>query len=268
MPELPEVETVRRSLLGNIGARVDQIELIRSDIVRKADYLPEALVGLAILAIKRRGKYLIMEMEKGYHLLVHLGMSGRFYMQDEDVPVVVPHVHMILHLNNQQKILYRDTRRFGGVWFSLEPTCLLSHMGEEPLEKGFTSSYLSSVCRNRKVAIKTLLLNQNLISGIGNIYADEALFAAKIKPDREAGSLSEKEIKRLHQAIRDVLQRSIENCGTTFRDFRDGYNQSGQYQRYLHVYGKTNEPCTRCGSAIKKDRIGGRSSHYCEKCQK
>lgn len=268
MPELPEVETVRRSLLGNIGTRVRQIEILRQDIIRKADYEPDKLVGQELQAIKRRGKYLILQMEQQHFLLVHLGMSGRFYMQQEDLPIEVPHVHMVLHLDNEQKIIYRDIRRFGGIWFSLAPEDLLSHMGQEPLEKGFTSQYLADVCRNRKVAIKTLLLNQNLISGIGNIYADEALFAAKIRPDREAGSLTAQEIKRLQKSIVHVLERSIENCGTTFRDFRDGYNQSGQYQSYLNVYGKTDAPCQTCGSAIKRDRIGGRSSHYCEKCQK
>lgn len=268
MPELPEVETVRRSLLENIGAHIRRLELHRTDIIRCADYPPEALAGKEILDIRRRGKYLILDLEEPYHLLVHLGMSGRFYLQAEALPVNVPHVHMILHLDNEQQILYRDTRRFGGVWFSLDPQCLLAHMGPEPLGKEFTSRYLAAVCQNRKVAIKSLLLNQNLISGIGNIYADESLFEARIRPDREAGSLTGAEIKRLHKAIKNVLQRSIENCGTTFRDFRDGYNQSGQNQNYLNVYGKTDTACPSCGNAIKKDQIGGRSSHYCGECQK
>lgn len=268
MPELPEVETVRRSLLQNIGAHIRQVELLRTDIVRCADYSPEVLAGQVILDIRRRGKYLILDLEESRHLLVHLGMSGRFYLQDEAQPVEVPHVHMILHLDNEQKILYRDTRRFGGVWFSLDPEERLAHMGPEPLGEEFTSRYLAGICQNRKVAIKTLLLNQNLISGIGNIYADESLFEAKIRPEREAGSLSGAEIKRLHKAIKKVLQRSIENCGTTFRDFRDGYNQSGQNQNYLKVYGKTDVPCPICGHTIKKNQIGGRSSHYCGKCQK
>ena len=267
MPELPEVETIRRSLLGNIGAHVLKIEMIRADIIRKQDYLPDALHGQSLTEIKRRGKYLILMMEKDLSLVVHLGMSGRFYMQGEDVPILAPHVHMIIYLDNKQKVLYQDPRRFGGIWFSQDPESLFTHMGQEPLEKGFTSSYLSDICCNRKAAIKTLLLNQNLIAGIGNIYADEALFAAQIRPNRAAGSLSEREIKRLHRAINKVLQSSIENCGTTFRDFRDGYNQSGQFQSYLNVYGKTDTPCKTCGFIIKNDRIGGRSSHYCEKCQ-
>lgn len=268
MPELPEVETIRRSLLGNIGASIAKIEIIREDIIRKQDFLPEELLGKTLTQIKRRGKYLILIMGKDLSLVVHLGMSGRFYMQYENEPIMVPHVHMVIYLDNKQKILFQDPRRFGGIWFSKNPESLFTHMGQEPLEKGFTHSYLSDICRNRKVAIKTLLLNQNLIAGIGNIYADEALFAAKVRPDREAGSLSKQEIKQLHKAIINVIQNSIEKCGTTFRDFRDGYNQSGQFQSYLNVYGKTNIPCKTCGLVIKKDIIGGRSSHYCEKCQK
>lgn len=268
MPELPEVETIRRSLLENTGARIKQIEILRADIIRKQDYNPEELAGQVILEIKRRGKYLILVMEKGLALVVHLGMSGRFYMQAEEAPILDRHVHMVMHLDNRQKILYMDARRFGGIWFSKEPASLFAHMGQEPLEEEFTSTYLSKICSNRKVAIKTLLLNQNLISGIGNIYADEALFAARIRPGREAGSLSAREIKRLHKAIVQVLLSSIEKCGTTFRDFRDGYNQSGQFQSYLKVYGKTDTPCSSCGRMIKKDIIGGRSSHYCARCQK
>lgn len=268
MPELPEVETIRRSLLENTGACVTKIEMIRADIIRKQDFHPEEIVGQALTAIKRRGKYLIMVLESNLSMVVHLGMSGRFYMENEEAPIQVNHVHMVIHLDNKRKILFRDPRRFGGIWFSQDPESLFTHMGQEPLEKGFTSSYLNDICCNRKVVIKTLLLNQSLISGIGNIYADEALFAAKIRPDRESGSLSEKEIKRLQQAIVNILQSSIEKCGTTFRDFRDGYNQSGQFQSYLNVYGRTDTPCKICGFDIKKDRIGGRSSHYCEKCQK
>lgn len=268
MPELPEVETIRRSLLENVGARIKQLEFMRTDIIRRQDYPLENLSDQAIKDITRRGKYLILSMQNNLCIVVHLGMSGRFYMQAEESPILARHVHMVVHLDNGQKILFMDPRRFGGIWFSQDPDSLFAHMGREPLEEEFTSTYLSQICQNRKVAIKTLLLNQNLISGIGNIYADEALFAARISPEREAGSLSKPEIKRLHKAIIEVLQRGIENNGTTFRDFRDGYNQSGQFQSCLKVYGKTDTPCSKCGCMIKRDKIGGRSSHYCARCQK
>ncbi len=268
MPELPEVETIRRSLLENVSAHIMHIEVNRSSIIRRLDYPVEEVFGQAITDVARRGKYLILTLENGHSIVVHLGMSGRFYMLDEDAAIEAPHVHLIIHLDNQIKLLYQDARRFGGIWFTQEPEIIFQHMGAEPLSPEFTSAYLAGIVHNRKVAIKTMLLNQNLISGIGNIYADEALFAARIRPDRPAGSLSEREIKRLRLAIIEVLRNSIEQRGTTFRDFRDGYNQAGEFQNHLKVYGKTDSPCTRCGLMIKNDRIGGRSSHYCEKCQK
>jgi len=195
-------------------------------------------------------------------------MSGRFYMLPEDEEVQAPHVHFIVHLDNDRKLVYQDARRFGGVWLCRDIETLFALMGVEPLSRQFTSSYLAKITVNRKVAIKTLLLNQNLISGIGNIYADESLFMAGIRGHRPAGSLTSGEIKRLHSAIIDVLKKSIRERGTTFRDFRDGFNQSGNFQNSLQVYGKTNQPCSICGGTIKKETIGGRSSHFCERCQK
>jgi len=267
MPELPEVETIKRSLLENIGAHLKHIEVIRSSIIRRQDYPLESVTGQLITDVRRRGKYLLLRLENEFAVIVHMGMSGRFYMLHEDAAIEAPHVHLIIYLDNQRKLVYQDARRFGGIWFTQDPESIFQHMGVEPLTAEFTSAYLAGICQNRKVVIKTLLLNQNLISGIGNIYADEALFAARIRPDRAAGSLSEREIKRLRLAIIEVLENSIEQRGTTFRDFRDGYNQAGQFQNHLKVYGKTDCPCTSCGMNIKKDRIGGRSSHYCEKCQ-
>lgn len=268
MPELPEVETIRCSLLENIGAVIKDIEFRRTDIIKLQDYKPALLLGQHIRDIRRRGKYLILDLEPGYTLVVHLGMSGRFYMQDEDAQISAPHVHMIIYLDNGYKLIYMDARRFGGVRFMTDPEKIFCHMGPEPLSEEFTDSYLREVCRNRKAAIKTLLLNQNLIAGIGNIYADEALFAARIRPGRPAGSLRPAEIKRLRQAVVKVLQASIAQRGTTFRDFRDGYNKSGEFQQLLQVYGKTDCCCNICGQTLKKDIIGGRSTHYCEHCQK
>lgn len=268
MPELPEVETIKQSIAENIGARIRKLEFNRTDIIRQQDYPVESLTDLAITDVARRGKYLIINLQDGFYIVVHLGMSGRFYISDEETVDNVPHIHLIIYLDNQKKLVYQDTRRFGGIWFTREPAQIFAHMGVEPLSDEFTSAYLYQITRNRKVAIKTLLLNQNLISGIGNIYADEALFAAGVRPDRPAGSLNEKEIKRLRLVITKVLKNSINHRGTTFRDFRDGYNQVGQFQNHLKVYGKSDCPCTKCGQKIIKKRIGGRSSHYCEHCQR
>ena len=268
MPELPEVETIRRSLLGNIGAVIQDIELRRTDIIKRQDYEPTGAIGQTISAIRRRGKYLIVDLEPGYTLVVHLGMSGRFYQENEEIEVSDLHVHMVIHLNNGRKLIYMDPRRFGGVRFLCDPECIFCRMGVEPFSPAFTAQYLREICRDRKVAIKTLLLNQQCIAGIGNIYADEALFAARIRPDRPAGSLRLAEIKRLRSSIVQVMQASIDQGGTTFRDFRNGYNKSGEFQKMLQVYGKTDGACNTCGKAIKKVVIGGRSAHFCEHCQK
>jgi formamidopyrimidine-DNA glycosylase len=195
-------------------------------------------------------------------------MSGRFYMQAESEELLAPHVHFIIYLDNGMKLAYQDARRFGGIWLCSEIESIFALMGVEPLSPQFTASYLGKIAKNRKLAIKTLLLNQNLISGIGNIYADEALFDAGIRGHRPAASLTIAEINRLRQSIVQVLNQSIKERGTTFRDFRDGYNKSGNFQNSLRVYGKTNETCTICGGIIQKEKIGGRSSHFCQHCQK
>jgi len=268
MPELPEIETIRTSLSINIGARVSGVELRRTDIVKRQDFHPEELNGQPINEISRRGKFLVLLLGQEHFLIVHLGMSGRFYMQSEEDDDRAKHVHFVLHLDNGHKLLYQDARRFGGIWLCRNIEEIFALMGVEPLSRQFTAGYLGKIACNRKVAIKTLLLNQRLISGIGNIYADEALFAAGIRGQRPAASLTSREIKRLQLAIKKVLKQSIQRRGTTFRDFRDGFNQSGNNQNFLKVYGKTNQACSICGNIIRKETIGGRSSHFCERCQK
>lgn len=268
MPELPEIETIRTTLAMNTGARITAVEIKRADIIKREDFPPQELCGQAIMEIKRRGKYLLLTLENGSFLVVHLGMSGRFYMLPAETEEEAPHIHFVVYLDNGIKLVYQDARRFGGIRLCGETESLFSRMGVEPLSRQFSTAYLAGICKDRRVAIKTLLLNQNLISGIGNIYADEALFMAGIRGYRPAGSLTAAEIKRLRRAIIKVLKQSIQERGTTFRDFRDGFNQSGNFQNCLQVYGRTDQPCTICGGIIKKEIIGGRSSHYCEHCQK
>ena len=268
MPELPEVETIRSSLEVNLKARITTVEARREDVIKRREFPLEELVGLTITGLKRRGKYLILGLDGSRVLVVHLGMSGRFYMLPEAEKVTAAHVHFIIHLDNGNKLIYQDPRRFGKIWLCQGEDDLFDHMGVEPLSRQFSQEYLTSVCAHRKVAIKTLLLNQNLIAGLGNIYADEALFKAGIRGTRPAGTLSQEEIKRLRLAIVKVLRHSIRERGTTFRDFRDGYNRSGGFQNSLAVYGRTGQSCHVCGGIINKEQIGGRSSHYCENCQK
>lgn len=267
MPELPEVETVRRSMEINLGARVKRVDVRRADIVRLNDFQAEDMYEQQITDIQRRGKFLLINLGQELTMVVHMGMSGRFYMLEEDEEIIEKHVHFVLYLDNGKKLVYQDARRFGGIWFTKDSQQFFAHMGAEPLSKDFSPEYLAKICQNRRVAVKTLILNQQLISGIGNIYADESLYAAGIRPDRPAGSLDSAEIKRLQQAIVEILSQGVKERGTTFRDYRDGFNQRGNFQNYLKVYGRTNERCSVCGAPIEKEKIGGRSSHFCAHCQ-
>ncbi|MDI9480526.1 MAG: bifunctional DNA-formamidopyrimidine glycosylase/DNA-(apurinic or apyrimidinic site) lyase [Syntrophomonadaceae bacterium] len=267
MPELPEVETIRRSILGNENAILVKIDIFHPGILRRQDFDPAELYGQPIRRIARRGKFLVFFMQEERHIIVHLGMSGRFYMIEKGQELSGKHIHAVLHLDNGRRLVYQDARRFGGLRFVIDIEDFFCRMGCEPLEDEFNADLLAKLVKDRKVAIKTLMLNQNLIAGIGNIYADEALFAAGILPQRPAGSLTTVEVERLTQAIKQVLNESIEQRGTTFRDFRDGYNKSGGFQHHLQVYGRINEPCRLCGRPLARERIGGRSSHYCRHCQ-
>lgn len=267
MPELPEIETIKNTLAPNSGAAIKNIEFRRSDIIRRQDFDPALTGGKTIREFARRGKYLVIFLDRSHNIIVHLGMSGRFYQVEEDAQVTARHIHAVFYLTNGKKLLYEDPRRFGGIYFVRDHKQFFAKMGVEPLSPDFTPDYIDKIIKNRKIAIKSLLLCQNLISGIGNIYADEALFAAGIRPDRPSASLSPQETTRLCRAIKEVLQQSIELHGTTFRDFRDGYNQAGSFQHRLKVYGKNREKCSVCGQIICKEVIGGRGSHFCEKCQ-
>lgn len=266
MPELPEVETIVRALQGNVGARIENIDIRREDILRLEEFPAAELYGKTIKAIRRRGKFLIFELGD-FNLIFHLGMSGRFYMWSEPAEPDKKHIHVVVHLDNGTRLVYQDPRRFGGVWLIRDRERFFSHMGKEPLSAGFTAAYLQEVLGHRKAPVKNLLLNQNLISGIGNIYADEALFEAGILPDRQASSLSRSEIEKLYRAIRKVLRQGIKFRGTTFRDYRDAFNESGGFQNHLKVYGRHNQPCLKCGRSIERIRIGGRSTHFCSNCQ-
>lgn len=268
IPELPEVETISRSLQINLGARITKIDIKCAGVIRRRDFEPEEICGSTISSINRKGKFLNFIFENGLELIIHMGMSGRFYMVHEDEEILAPHVHVIIHLDNKKGLVYQDARRFGGLWLIRDSRGFFSRLGREPLSDEFTAEYLAKKVKKRRQAIKTLLLNQSIVCGIGNIYADEALFEAAIRPDRPAGSLSASEIGCLCKAIKEVMQNSIQKRGTTFRDFRDGYNKSGGFQDYLKVYGKTDQDCSRCGGIIKRKKIGGRSTHFCDKCQK
>jgi formamidopyrimidine-DNA glycosylase len=266
MPELPEVETIRRSMLSLQGVCVGGIQIERADIIREQAFAPELLIGQAWQAVERRGKFLSFIFAADRVMTVHLGMSGRFYIAS-----ALPeekHIHLVIRLEDGSLLIYQDPRRFGGIWFTSGPSGNVAALGVEPLEAAFSAAYLRQTLKGRKAAVKNLLLNQRLIAGLGNIYADEALFAAGILPDRPGGDLKAAEIRRLRQAIVQVLTDSITARGTTFRDYRDGWNQAGSFQQQLKVYGRDGKPCALCGTVIQMVRIGGRSSHYCTGCQR
>ncbi len=267
MPELPEVETIKNNLQEIKGKKITALNIRRQDIIKQKDFDPEELIDQEVTNIDRRGKYLCLATGNHCHLLVHMGMTGRFFLLDQELSYEDKHLHFVLHLDPGRKILFQDPRRFGGIWFVRETATFFQTMGMEPLSPDFSPEYCLKVMARRKTSIKNILLNQSIIAGIGNIYADEALYAAGIMPDRPGAGLSSREMARLHRAIQEVLRKGIEEKGTTVRDFRDGYNRSGGFQNQLQVYGRKNQPCFRCGQTIGVTKIGGRSSHYCSRCQ-
>lgn len=274
MPELPEVETVRRSLQPRLtGLKFTGVEILMPKMIRipGAEEFKDLITGRKIIKLGRRGKYLLFSLSGGYTLAVHLRMTGRLVYSEPEQPLA-KHTHVIFSLDNGRQLRFSDVRQFGRLW--LAPTSALDNisglkdLGVEPLEETFTRDYLKKEFRRRHARIKPLLLDQTFIAGLGNIYTDEALHRAKINPERLATTLTPREIAQLYHAIRDVLQEGIENRGTTFRDYLDGDGRAGSYQELLRVYSREGQPCPRCGKVIAKKKVGGRSSYYCPACQK
>lgn len=266
MPELPEIETIAQSLQSIVGQRIKKLEIINPVIIKCREFAPVEMEEQAISRVTRRGKFLIILTESDKSLVVHLGMSGRFYLDDPAHPRP-KHTHACVLLENGQELRYFDPRRFGGMWLTQDPFKVVAHLGVEPLGSELTCEYLTGILRRRKAAIKNVLLNQQLIAGIGNIYADEILHRAGISPLRPAQSLTDHEIERLCHAITEILEEGIANRGTTFRDYRDGLNLPGGFQDHLSVYGREGQPCPVCGRRVTRIVICGRSSHFCENCQ-
>ncbi|MEJ2308546.1 MAG: bifunctional DNA-formamidopyrimidine glycosylase/DNA-(apurinic or apyrimidinic site) lyase [Gammaproteobacteria bacterium] len=270
MPELPEVETTRRGIEPHIlGRRITAVE-VRQPRLRYPvpDDLARQLEGTTVRSVERRGKYLLIRTGKR-QLMIHLGMSGSLRMTDRDRP---PRKHDHLDIRFGDRVLrFHDPRRFGLVLLldgKPEAHPLLASLGPEPLSASFDPDYLYRVSRNRKVAIKNLIMNSHLVVGVGNIYASEALFLSGIHPNRAASRISRGRYEKLVRAIREVLQNAIEEGGTTLRDFVREKGQPGYFARRLNVYGKAGEACPVCGSTIVSKVIGQRSSFYCPQCQK
>lgn len=271
MPELPEVETIRRSLAPKlIGGKIKQAKVLLASMVQQptVEELVAKVVGKTIIAVERRGKYFLLRLSDGLSLAIHLRMTGQLLVQDISEPSAKA-TYFMLALEDGHELRFSDLRKFGKVMLfkTDKPPLSLSKLGPEPLAADYTPVQLEQALSKRQVAIKKALLNQELVAGIGNIYADEALFVAGIHPNRPACQLTSAELNGLYQAIRQVLSESIEHRGTTKRDYRDGEGNMGDHQNYLRVYGRAGLPCPKCQRPIVKITLGGRGTHFCSKCQ-
>ena len=275
MPELPEVETVRRSLLPVVlNKPIEAVEVPYERIVQQMEIatFQEQLLGQGFLDLSRRGKYLIFSLERGLELVAHLRMTGKLiYYSDSGIPQA-KHTSAIFSFGSQGELRFEDVRKFGTLDLVREGEYTqikgLDTLGVEPLSQDFTWQFLEDAVKNRSAKIKGFLLDQRHIAGLGNIYVDESLFMAQIHPERTAQSLKRAEIKRLHQAIQEVLTEAILGQGTTLRDYRTGYGREGSFQNRLQIYGKKGEKCPRCGVDLEHKKVAGRTSHYCPACQR
>lgn len=273
MPELPEVETVRRTLYDKlVGRTIDRVEIItpRQVYHPDPDTFRAELEGIAFTDLKRRGKYLLLELGDRLTLVCHLRMSGHLFVCDPERPRD-KHTHVIFHMDDGKELRYEDQRKFGG-FHLLGPTGEgmppgLRNLGPEPLSDDFTPRTLAEAVAGRRSPVKAVLLDQSAVAGLGNIYVDEALFCARVHPERAAESLSPDEIHRLHGCIRSVLERAVERRGTTFSLYFDGEGKSGDMYDELQVFDRTGAPCPRCGTPIVKLAVAQRGTHVCPQCQ-
>lgn len=272
MPELPEVETVCRGVSPHLlGRKITQVT-VRNGALRwpvPAD-LPIRLQGQQVISLQRRAKYLLVEFAAGW-MIVHLGMSGRLYLV-EGGTAVAKHDHVDWQLDNGRVLRYTDPRRFGAVlWVEGAVTSnhvLLRHLGPEPLSEEFSGDYLHRKSQGRKQPIKTLLMDGRVVVGVGNIYANEALFMAGIRPTRAAGAISKARVRVLVDAVKEVLAKAIAQGGTTLKDFVGGDGKPGYFKQELLVYGRAGLPCVRCQTPLREIRLAQRTTVYCSECQR
>lgn len=284
MPELPEVETIKKGLEKYlVGHRVGKIKIVDKKILKEGK--PSAVAGAKVTSVERKGKVLIINLDNGYSVVVHIKLTGQLIYQGPQVPknikpsekLVAPslpdkHTHVIFYLDKKGILYYRDFRRFG--WIRIVHTQdigdlkFLAELGPEPFDD-LTLDRFKEIVSKSSAKIKALLMNQKKIGGVGNIYANEALFLADIDPRRPAKSLTQEEKVRLYKAILKVLKTGLRYYGTTEINFVDVLGQPGSYQKHLLVYGRQGQSCPKkCGGTIKKIRIGGRGTYFCPHCQK
>lgn len=283
MPELPEVETVRRGLLPVLeGATISRAEVNRPDLRWPLpERMAERLTGRRVTALRRRSKYILADLDSGETLLVHLGMSGRMLISGaqlgsfyHDHPAPQKHDHVVLHMGNGARITFNDARRFGAM--DLMPTeraaehMLLKDLGPEPFGNDFNEPYLAGRLKGRKTPIKAALLDQRIVAGLGNIYVAETLYRARISPLRLAGDLKPRQVQSLVPTIREVLAEAIEAGGSSLRDFRQANGELGYFSKHFQVYDREGDACETpgCKGTITRTVQSGRSSFWCPSCQR
>jgi formamidopyrimidine-DNA glycosylase len=274
MPELPEVENTVRDLKPLlVGRRVQAVQILWPRIVH--DKSPEAfaaeLTGRQIVNADRRGKYLLFPLDNGRTWMVHLRMTGQLHIVPAQTDVE-RHIHAVLELDNGQQVRYRDARKFGRLYLVDDPESIVAKLGPEPLSETFTPIELFNRLQGRRTAVKTLLLDQRVVAGLGNIYADEALFKAGIDPRRPASTLTQADCNRLHTAIRQTLATAIREGGSSLggsalTNYRRPTGVQGRFQQRHQVYHLAGQPCPICGAPIERIKLAQRSTHFCPRCQ-
>lgn len=283
MPELPEVETIVRDLDKKLkNKKIIGVEILDKKFFQIKEKELKNILGAKIKLVKRRAKMLVFNLEKKF-LIIHLKMTGQLVYQSKSRIIAGGHpiinsgqklpnkfTRVIFKFNDKSFLYFNDVRKFG--WLKLldlkDFSNLEKKFGVEPLSRDFSLDYFKKSLARKNITIKQFLMDQKYISGIGNIYADESLFAAGIKPFRKIKTLKPEEIKKLYQAIPKILKHAIKNRGTSFNDYVDAQGETGNFIKYLKVYGRAGERCKKCCQVIKKMKLGGRGTHWCEKCQK
>lgn len=271
MPELPEVETCKNGITPYlIHKKISSVQIRQSKLRWQVpDNLHEILVNQQILNITRRAKYIILHFHHGY-LIIHLGMSGHLKIINDPSIALGKHDHVIFNIDSDISLRYHDPRKFGCIlWVqeNLNQYKLFKHLGPEPLEQHFNAEYLYKKSRNKNIAIKSLIMDQTVVVGIGNIYANEALFLSFIHPAMPSKLLSMHQCQNLVHYCKNVLINAIKQGGTTLSDFKNVLGKPGYFKQELHIYGKKNLPCIRCHTQIQHIKIGQRSSFFCPQCQ-
>lgn len=273
MPELPEVETVKETLKKQVlNKKIKEVQVLYPNIIAEPSYQEfcKLLVGQTINDIKRRGKWLVFELDK-YDLISHLRMEGKYFIR-KNGEEILKHEHVIFTFTDNTQLRYHDTRKFGRVYLvakdKLDECKPIKELGLEPWDSKLTKDYLYSCYQKKRLPIKTVILDQGIITGIGNIYADEVLFLSRINPLIPANKLTFDDCEHIIENTKVTLEKAIKMGGTTIRSYTSSEGVHGRFQNELYVHSKENEPCPNCGKSISKIKVGGRGTYYCENCQK